>query len=176
MRTFITTLLLATTLILASCGGGNDVASSGATAVSAAATDSSSTSAPSTTTATTEPKVNGQIDERTGVAPVVAQMTMGVGVTYFTRYLGNNFAAFLGNSSFPCAFGSSPNQAIVSCLNSSVNQFAFYILNGTTYITQSLGGNSPGAGGNPYGAFLDNGFYACGFGSTPNQAIVSCLN
>ena len=62
MRTYITTLLLATTLILASCGGGNDVASTGASAVSAAA--------PVTTTTT--PKINGQIDERTGVAPVAA--------------------------------------------------------------------------------------------------------
>ena len=58
-------------LALVSCGGGNDVASSGATAVSAAAPTPAST-----TTATTEPKVNGQIDERTGVAPVVAQLTI----------------------------------------------------------------------------------------------------
>jgi len=64
-----------------SCGGGNDVASSGATAVSAAAT---STPTPSTTAVTAtptptnaEPKVNGQIDERTGVAPVAAQATLG---------------------------------------------------------------------------------------------------
>ena len=81
MRTYITTLLLATTLILASCGGGNDVASSGATAVSAAATpDVSPASAPPTTsvaTQTTEPKINGQIDERTGVEPVSAKMTAG---------------------------------------------------------------------------------------------------
>ena len=55
------------TLGLVSCGGGNDVASSGSTAVSAAA--------PVTSTTATEPKVNGQIDERTGVAPVVAAMT-----------------------------------------------------------------------------------------------------
>jgi len=53
---------------LVSCGGGNDVASSGASAVSAAA--------PATTT---EPKVNGQVDERTGVAPVVAQATLCTG-------------------------------------------------------------------------------------------------
>ena len=68
MRSYITTLLLATTLILASCGGGNDVASSGATAASAAASTS--------TTTPTEAKLNGQIDERTGVAPVVAKMTI----------------------------------------------------------------------------------------------------
>jgi len=61
---------------MVSCGGGNDVASSGSTAVSAAAT---STPTPSTTAVTAtptptnaEPKVNGQIDERTGVAPMVA--------------------------------------------------------------------------------------------------------
>jgi hypothetical protein len=53
-----------TSLALVSCGGGNDVASTGASAVSAAATT------------TTEPKVNGQVDERTGVAPVVAQATL----------------------------------------------------------------------------------------------------
>ena len=64
MRTYITALILAATLALVSCGGGNDVASSGASAVSAAA--------PSTPT--TEAKVNGQVDERTGVAPVVARM------------------------------------------------------------------------------------------------------
>ena len=82
MRTYITTLILAATLGLVSCGGGNDVASGRATAVSAAATDSkpdaSTASAPSITpaTPTTEPKVNGQVDERTGVAPVVAQLTI----------------------------------------------------------------------------------------------------
>ena len=65
---------------LVSCGGGNDVASTGATAVSAAASATTTTataSAPSTSATTaTEPKVNGQIDERTGVAPVAAQMTI----------------------------------------------------------------------------------------------------
>ncbi len=67
MRTYITSLMLVVTLGLVSCGGGNDVASSGASAVSAAA--------PATTTPITEAKVNGQVDERTGVAPVVAAMT-----------------------------------------------------------------------------------------------------
>jgi len=53
-------------LTLVACGGGNDVASSGATAVSAAS--------PVTTpaTPTTEPKLNGEINERTGVTPMVA--------------------------------------------------------------------------------------------------------
>ena len=71
------------TLGLASCGGSNDVASSGATAASASApvttTTASTASTPATTT--TEPKVNGQVDERTGVAPVVAKMTIGATVT-----------------------------------------------------------------------------------------------
>lgn len=71
MRTYLISLLAA--LALTSCGGGNDVASSGATAVSAAA--------PTTTTVGTEAKVNGQVDERTGVAPVVAKMTIGATVT-----------------------------------------------------------------------------------------------
>ena len=66
MRTYITAFMLVATLGLVSCGGGNDVASSGATAVSAAA--------PSTPT-TSAPKVNGQVDEHTGVAPVVAALT-----------------------------------------------------------------------------------------------------
>jgi len=70
MRTYLITLFFA--LALVACGGGNDVASSVASAVSAAAPVTTSTTTPTTT----EPKVNGQIDERTGVAPVVAQMTI----------------------------------------------------------------------------------------------------
>jgi hypothetical protein len=70
MRTCITAFMLVATFGLVSCGGGNDVASSGATAVSAAAPT------PASTTTASEPKVNGQIDERTGVAPVVAQLTV----------------------------------------------------------------------------------------------------
>ena len=68
MRSYITAFMLAATLGLLSCGGSNDIAASGTTAVSAAA------STP-TTTPTTEAKVNGQVDERTGVAPVVAALT-----------------------------------------------------------------------------------------------------
>ena len=75
MRTYITSLMLVATLGLVSCGGGNDVASSGASAVSAAAPASNASPASAPATAATEPKVNGQVDERTGVAPVVAQMT-----------------------------------------------------------------------------------------------------
>ena len=56
------------TLGLASCGGSNDIAASGTSAVSAAASTS--------TTTPTEAKLNGQVDERTGVAPVAAQMTV----------------------------------------------------------------------------------------------------
>ena len=79
MRIYITAFMLATSLGLVSCGGGNDVASSGASAVSAAAPASnvSPASAPATTTPITEPKVNGQVDERTGVAPVVARANLG---------------------------------------------------------------------------------------------------
>ena len=72
MRSYITAFMLVVTLGLVSCGGGNDVASSGATAVSAAAPASNASPASAPLTAATEPKVNGQIDERTGVAPVVA--------------------------------------------------------------------------------------------------------
>ena len=82
-------------LALVSCGGGNDVASSGASAVSTAAsatTTTSTASAPSTTTAT-EPKVNGQIDERTGVAPVVAQLT--VWTVYSNGGCGNSVSVNL---------------------------------------------------------------------------------
>ena len=80
MRTYLISLLAS--LAIVACGGGNDFASSGASAVSAAVAptpDANTVITQSTTTAatpTTEPKVNGQIDERTGVlAPVVAQMT-----------------------------------------------------------------------------------------------------
>ena len=68
---FISPLVI---LGLASCGGGTDVASTGATAISAAAPAASTVtnSTPATTTTTTVPKLNGQIDERTGVAPVAA--------------------------------------------------------------------------------------------------------
>ena len=63
-------------LALVSCGGGNDVASSGTTAVSAAAPATNTSPASTPSTAATEPKVNGQVDEQTGVAPVAAQMTI----------------------------------------------------------------------------------------------------
>ena len=75
-------------LALVACGGGNDVASSGASAVSAAVAptpDANTAITQSTTTAakqTNEPKVNGQVDERTGVAPMAAQMTIGGTCSY----------------------------------------------------------------------------------------------
>ena len=62
-------------LALVSCGGGNDVASSGASAVSAAAP--ATTNDATTASTPTKPKINGQIDERTGVASVGAKMTIG---------------------------------------------------------------------------------------------------
>ena len=67
MKKRLVLLFSLATLGLVSCGGGNDVASSGASAVSAAA--------PVTATVAPEVKINGQVDERTGVAPVVAAMT-----------------------------------------------------------------------------------------------------
>jgi len=105
-----------------------------------------------------------------GVKVLAGQMTVGGSVTYYTQnFGGNSYGAFLGNSLYPCAFASNSNQAIVSCLNSSVNQFAFFYLNGATYYSQNFGGNS-------YGVFFGNNLYPCGYGSTPNQAMVSCLN
>jgi hypothetical protein len=102
MRSYIRAFMLATSLGLASCGGGNDVASSGASAVSAAAPtpDASPSSAPSTTsvaTQTTEPKVNGQIDERTGVAPVVAALTAWSPTANGGCGNSSSFYGFVGN-------------------------------------------------------------------------------
>ena len=88
-RKLLVLLFSLTSLALTSCGGGNDVASSGATAVSAASSPSTTT-ATAPTTPTTEPKVNGQIDERTGVAPVAAQMTVASWCsTYSNSALGS---------------------------------------------------------------------------------------
>ena len=65
------------TLGLASCGGSNDIAASGTSAVSAAASTS--------TTTPTEAKLNGQVDERTGVAPVGAAMTIASWCSTYTN-------------------------------------------------------------------------------------------
>ena len=74
MKKKLLVLFSLATLGLASCGGSNDIAASGTSAVSAAASTS--------TTTPTEAKLNGQVDERTGVAPVVAQMTIGGTCSY----------------------------------------------------------------------------------------------
>jgi hypothetical protein len=105
---------------------------------------------------------------------LAGQMTVGGSVTYYTQnFGGGSYGAFLGNSSYPCAFASSSNVAIASCLKSSVNQFAFYYINGDTYGDTYYSQNF---GGNTYGVFPKTGYYPCGYGSTPNQAMVSCLN
>jgi len=164
-------LLSLASLALVSCGGGNDIASSGASAVSAAAPASSAIT--STLITTTEPKVNGQIDERTGVAPVVAQMTISGFAYYYTVYRGSYLEAFTltPNGYRACGTGSTANQAFINCLNSSANQFALYQFNQISVSAQSLGVNS-------YGAFFMNSptNYPCGTGPTPNQAIISCVN
>jgi predicted small secreted protein len=173
-RKLLLLLLSLASLALVSCGGGNDVASSGANAVSAAApitTTTATASAP--LTAATEPKVNGQIDERTGVAPVVAQMTISGFAYYYTVYRGSYLEAFTltPNGYRACGTGSTANQAFINCLNSSANQFALYQFNQISVSAQSLGVNS-------YGAFFMNSptNYPCGTGPTPNQAIISCVN
>jgi len=100
--------MLVVTLGLVSCGGGNDVASSGATAVSAAAPT------PASTTTASEPKVNGQIDERTGVAPVVAQLT--VWTVYSNGGCGNSVSVNL--------FANGPsitNAQVNACLTAALN-------------------------------------------------------
>jgi len=162
MRTYITTLLVAT-LGLVSCGGGNDVASSGATAVSAAA--------PTSTTTTTEAKLNGQIDERTGVAPVVAKMTISGSVNYYTDPSGNYYNGFYGPSRVGtlCSKGEvSAKGAIVVCLNRP-EQFANYTINGVDYYTQF------DASKNAYTGWLTSYKAFCGHGDSPNAAIQWCL-
>ena len=139
MRTYITTLTLMTTLGLVSCGGGNDVASSGASAVSAAATDSSSTGAPLTTTASTEPKVNGQIDERTSVAPVVAQATIA---PWCSNYGGVNICGCLNSTSF----GGTGRALTPARLNACDNALAYATTNA---LCSSLGGLQCAASGGP---------------------------
>jgi len=100
---------------------------------------------------------------------LAGQMTVGGSATYYTQnFGGSSYGAFFGYSSYPCAFASNSNEAIASCLKSSVNQFAFYNLNGATYYSQNFGGNT-------YGVFPKTGYYPCGYGSTPNQAMASCL-
>ena len=171
MRTYITSLMLVVTLGLVSCGGGNDVASSGASAVSAAAPASNASPASAPSTAATEPKVNGQIDERTGVAPVVAKMTISGSVNYYTDPSGNYYNGFYGPSRVGtlCSKGEvSAKGAIVVCLNRP-EQFANYTINGVDYYTQF------DASKNAYTAWLASYKAFCGHGDSPNAAIQWCL-
>ncbi|MEI6147106.1 MAG: hypothetical protein WCP66_11850, partial [Methylococcales bacterium] len=109
----------------------------------------------------------------TGVAPVVAQMTISGFAYYYTVYRGSYLEAFTltPNGYRACGTGSTANQAFINCLNSSANQFALYQFNQISVSAQSLGVNS-------YGAFFMNSptNYPCGTGPTPNQAIISCVN
>ena len=111
MRTFITAFMLAATLGLVSCGGGNDVASSGASAVSAAASTS--------TTTPTEPKVNGQIDERTGVAPVAAQATIWTPLSNGGCGKSSTFRDGVGGPSLTWAQQNACNNAINNATSSA---------------------------------------------------------
>ena len=109
MRTYLISLLAA--LALTSCGGGNDVASSGATAVSAAA--------PVTSTTATEPKVNGQIDERTGVAPVAAQATIWTPLSNGGCGKSSTFRDGVGGPSLTWAQQNACNNAINNATSSA---------------------------------------------------------
>ena len=100
-------------LALVSCGGGNDVASSGTTAVSAAAPATNTSPASTPSTAATEPKVNGQIDERTGVAPVAAQLT--VWTVYSNGGCGNS-SSFGGKG--PALNRNQHNACVTAIMNS----------------------------------------------------------
>ena len=111
MRTFITAFMLAATLGLVSCGGGNDVASTGASAVSAAA--------PVTSTTATEPKVNGQIDERTGVAPVAAQATIWTPLSNGGCGKSSTFRDGVGGPSLTWAQQNACNNAINNATSSA---------------------------------------------------------
>jgi len=122
-------------LALVACGGGNDVASSSASAVSAAAPVTSTVSAPSIPTA--EPKVNGQIDGRTGVATVVAQMTIGAN----------------GASGGPC-----PGIPVNACSSiTSQSQCPNYYVNDTQCAWGSYCSNSGGNCGPPWTVYSNGG-------------------
>ena len=102
-------------LVLVACGGGNDVASSGASAVSAAAPVTTTT----TTTPTTEPKVNGQIDERTGVAPVAAQATIWTPLSNGGCGKSSTFRDGVGGPSLTWAQQNACNNAINNATSSA---------------------------------------------------------
>jgi ABC-type phosphate transport system substrate-binding protein len=129
MRPYLISLLA--TLALVACGGGNDVASTGAAAVSAAA--------PSTTTASTEPKVNRQIDERTSVAPVVAQATIA---PWCSNYGGVNICGCLNST----IFGGTGRAFTPAQLNACDNALAYATTNA---LCSSLGGLQCSASGGP---------------------------
>jgi len=107
------------TLGLMSCGGGNDVTSSVTTAVSAATSTTTPVVTPNTTAATptvsapTKPKINGQIDEQTGVAPVAAQMT--VWTVYSNGGCGNS-SSFGGRG--PALNRNQHNACVTAIMNS----------------------------------------------------------
>jgi len=106
-------------LALVSCGGGNDVASSGATALSAAAPVT--TNDASTTALTpTEPKINGQIDERTGVALVGAKMT--VAPTVATCLASKTYG---GTGPLLTATTNPPNFICTVIMNITGNEFVY---------------------------------------------------
>ena len=121
MRTYITAFMLVVTLGLVSCGGGNDVASSGASAVSAATNATTpdvitNTTAMTPTVSTpTKPKINGQIDERTGVAPVAAQLT--VWTVYSNGGCGNS-SSFGGRG--PALNRNQHNACVTAIMNLSL--------------------------------------------------------
>ena len=135
MRSYITALMLLATLGLVSCGGGNDVASSSASAVSAAAPVTTTTAtAPSTpATTATEPKVNGQVDERTGVAPVVAAMTPWSPTANGGCLQVTNYAGLSSAQQTACNIASTY----------AVNQWQCYALGGTWPNTAPPPGATP---------------------------------
>ena len=111
-------------LALVACGGGNDVASSGASAVSAAATapDANTDITQSTATAakqTNEPKINGQVDERTGVAPVAALMTIWTPLSNGGCGKSSTFRDGVGGPSLTWAQQNACNNAINNATSSA---------------------------------------------------------
>jgi hypothetical protein len=147
MRTYITAFMLVATLGLVSCGGGNDVASTGASAVSAAASATTTTataSTPSTpATTATEPKVNGQVDERTGVAPVVASMTLAHTVTACLAsmtYGGTGPLLYGGTGPL---LGRTTTPTLAQCSAALPSAWTIYSNGGCATSMSFFGGNKP---------------------------------
>ena len=130
MRTYITAFILVITLGLVSCGGSNDVASSGASAVSAATSATTPDVTPNTSATTpavstpTKPKINGQIDERTGVASVGAKMTIGAPLK-----LGS------GSGFCPAGNGNTMGNTCSGCQNGAPDCGTCFISTGMQYTT-----------------------------------------